>query len=180
MSSVFLMLVSEAVFYILVIVVVVRVVKALKKARQAVAEQVKQNRKMGRIHSQSQTSQQAANTKTSASARTVIPARQTAPITRNTAPSENGQGEGVQMNTLDYLRNKADQDAMDHARDERMVQQEILRETGGAGIGERLLEGEGVPDNKMMIKCSYCGAENLLPLGVRGKYTCYFCREFLT
>lgn len=172
MSSVFFMLVSEAVFYILVVVFVVRVIKALKKNRRTAAEQVKQNKTLGRIHSQPQTSQQAAYTK--------MPARDTAPITRNAATSETGQGEGVQMNTLDYLRNKADQDAMDHARDERMVQQEILRETGGAGIGERLLEGEGIPNNRIMIPCGYCGAENLLPVGARGKYTCYFCREFLT
>lgn len=48
-----------------------------------------------------------------------------------------------------------------------------------APAAERLLEGDGIPPGRDMLKCSYCGAENLLPKGHKGAYSCYFCREIL-
>lgn len=50
---------------------------------------------------------------------------------------------------------------------------------GGASEGVRLYEGDSVPAGMRPVKCSYCGADNLIPVNAGGKYTCYFCREEL-
>lgn len=83
------------------------------------------------------------------------------------------------MSTTQYLQKKADLDTQEHAREDLEAQQQLMRETGGAGVGERPVEGTSCGPDKMRVRCRYCGADNLLPRNVRSKYTCYFCREFL-
>lgn len=83
------------------------------------------------------------------------------------------------MSTTQYLQKKADLDTQEHAREDLEAQQQLMRETGGAGVGERPVEGTSCGPDKMRVRCRYCGADNLLPRSGRSKYTCYFCREFL-
>jgi len=45
---------------------------------------------------------------------------------------------------------------------------------------ERYEEWFPVPEGKTVIRCRYCGADNLILRGRhREQYTCYFCREEL-
>ena len=83
------------------------------------------------------------------------------------------------MSTTDYLRQKAVLDEADHLQDKRQEEMRSRWETGGLPSAQRLYEGDSVPQGMRVIKCFYCGAENLVPQGSRQKYTCYFCREEL-
>ena len=77
------------------------------------------------------------------------------------------------MSTTDYLRQKAVLDEADHLQDKRQEEMRTRWETGGLPSAQRLYEGDSVPQGMRVIKCSYCGAENLVPQGSRQKYTCY-------
>ena len=79
--------------------------------------------------------------------------------------------------TTAYLMEKAEADAREHAR-EKFEEQKRLNETrGGLAVAERYLDGDSIPQGKKCINCGYCGAENLVPMMPRTKYSCYFCRE---
>lgn len=79
--------------------------------------------------------------------------------------------------TTAYLMEKAEADAREHAR-EKFEEQKRLHETrGGLAVAERYLDGDTVPQGKRIVNCGYCGAENLMPMMPRTKYSCYFCRE---
>lgn len=79
--------------------------------------------------------------------------------------------------TTAYLMEKAEADAREHAR-EKFEEQKRLHETrGGLAVAERYLDGDSIPQGKKCINCGYCGAENLVPMMPRTKYSCYFCRE---
>lgn len=79
--------------------------------------------------------------------------------------------------TTAYLMEKAEADAREHAK-EKYEEQKRLHETrGGLAVAERYLEGDTIPSGKRCINCGYCGAENLIPMIPRTKYSCYFCRE---
>lgn len=79
--------------------------------------------------------------------------------------------------TTAYLMEKAEADAKEHAR-EKFEEQKRLHETrGGLAVAERYLDGDTVPQGKRIVNCGYCGAENLMPMMPRMKYSCYFCRE---
>lgn len=88
-------------------------------------------------------------------------------------------GQPADMSTTDYLRQKAVLDEADHLQEMRQEEMRARWETGGLPSARRLYEGDSVPQGMRVIKCSYCGAENLAPQGSRQKYTCYFCREEL-
>ena len=46
--------------------------------------------------------------------------------------------------------------------------------------GQRHLEWEDIPKGMRLVRCNYCGAQNLIPERSSSKnYTCYFCREDL-
>lgn len=79
--------------------------------------------------------------------------------------------------TTAYLMEKAEADAREHAK-EKYEEQKRLHETrGGLAVAERYLDGDIIPQNKRCISCGYCGAENLVPMIPRTRYSCYFCRE---
>lgn len=79
--------------------------------------------------------------------------------------------------TTAYLMEKAEADAREHAK-EKYEEQKRLHETrGGLAVAERYLEGDLIPNGKRCINCGYCGAENLIPMIPRTRYSCYFCRE---
>lgn len=85
--------------------------------------------------------------------------------------SESRQGE---QSTVEYLAHKAEQETQ-----ERAVRQNEFLQKNGNRVGIRLVEGDLPPSGTRVIKCSYCGAENLVPQNASGKFSCYFCREDL-
>lgn len=81
--------------------------------------------------------------------------------------------------TTAYLMEKAQEDAREHAK-EKYEEQKRLHETrGGLPVAERYLLGDPIPQGKRLVNCGYCGAENLIPIMPRSRYSCYFCRETL-
>lgn len=79
--------------------------------------------------------------------------------------------------TTAYLMEKAEADAREHAQ-EKLEEQQRLHETrGGLAVALRYLEGDMVPRGKRVVRCGYCGAENLVPMASGTRYSCYFCRE---
>lgn len=85
---------------------------------------------------------------------------------------------GKQQSTTEYLKQKADFDEREHSREREQQQKDIER---GSGLitAERLIMGDSIPNGRIVVKCKYCGAENLVPVNIRSKYGCYFCREIL-
>ena len=79
-----------------------------------------------------------------------------------------------------YLERKAKEDARDHAQEKREEQARLHQETGGRMVGVRYYEWDSIPKGNRVVKCSYCGAENLISERYKpNRYTCYFCREIL-
>jgi hypothetical protein len=66
------------------------------------------------------------------------------------------------------------------------TKEEIHEHTAGRSyqanhsVGERYEEWMPLPSGKAVVRCNYCGADNLIPRGSSARhYTCYFCREEL-
>ena len=86
-----------------------------------------------------------------------------------------GSSSSSSTSTTAYLERKAKEDARDHAQEKREEQ-----ETGGRMVGVRYYEWDSIPKGNRVVKCSYCGAENLISERYKpNRYTCYFCREIL-
>lgn len=97
------------------------------------------------------------------------PRRQTA----STEPDE-------ELSTTEYLRQKALEDAREHAEEKQKENLRLYHETGGKMPGQRHLEWEDIPKGMRLVRCNYCGAQNLIPERSSSKnFTCYFCREDL-
>ncbi len=79
--------------------------------------------------------------------------------------------------TTAYLMEKAEADAREHAREKYEEQKRLHEASGGLVVAERLFDGDPVPQGKRCAACGYCGAENLVPMVPRMRYSCYFCRE---
>ena len=79
--------------------------------------------------------------------------------------------------TTAYLMEKAEADAREHAKEKFEEQKRLYETRGGLAVAERYLEGDSIPQGKRCVNCGYCGAENLIPMMPRTKYSCYFCRE---
>lgn len=79
--------------------------------------------------------------------------------------------------TTAYLMEKAEADAREHAKEKFEEQKRLYETRGGLAVAERFLDGDTVPQGKACVNCSYCGAENLVPMMPRTRYSCYFCRE---
>ncbi len=82
--------------------------------------------------------------------------------------------------TTAYLMEKAEADAREHAKEKYEEQKRLYETRGGLAVAERYLEGDLIPNGKRCINCGYCGAENLIPMMPRTRYSCYFCREPLS
>ena len=87
------------------------------------------------------------------------------------------QSEGASGSTTAYLNEKARQDAIEHAREEREEAMRLHKAYGGLRVAERLYLGDSIPQGRQLCVCGYCGAENLLPQATREQFCCYFCRE---
>ena len=79
--------------------------------------------------------------------------------------------------TTAYLMEKAEADAREHAKEKWEEQQRLHETRGGLAVALRHLDGDTVPQGKRIVNCGYCGAENLVPMVPRTRYSCYFCRE---
>lgn len=79
--------------------------------------------------------------------------------------------------TTAYLMEKAEADAREHAKEKYEEQKRLYETRGGLAVADRYLDGEMIPNGKKCINCGYCGAENLIPMVPRTRYSCYFCRE---
>ena len=79
--------------------------------------------------------------------------------------------------TTAYLMEKAEADAREHAKEKYEEQKRLYETRGGLAVAERFLDGDAIPQGKRCVNCGYCGAENLVPMMPRTKYSCYFCRE---
>ncbi len=85
-----------------------------------------------------------------------------------------------EMSTTQYLRQKALEDQKDHEREARQEAARLVRESGGRRAAWRHYDGDSIPQGMRLVKCGYCGAENLIGNGQNQKaFTCYFCREEL-
>lgn len=81
--------------------------------------------------------------------------------------------------TMDYLEEKARQDAIEHAKEKHEEEMRLRKSYGGLRAAQRHYDGSAIPGDKRCIVCAYCGAENLVPIAARERYSCYFCREAL-
>lgn len=98
----------------------------------------------------------------------------------NTAAARAMQNDALQEgSTTEYLRKKAEQDKVNHRKEELNQERENRQSYGHIRYAKRWLDGEAVPSGARMIKCTYCGAENIMPMHDGSKYNCYFCREEL-
>ena len=80
--------------------------------------------------------------------------------------------------TTEFLNRKAAADQLEHKKEQMAQKKEAVRVYGEMNYAQRWMEGDPVPNGMWIVKCGYCGAENLI--GMRGrKYNCYFCREEL-
>lgn len=99
---------------------------------------------------------------------------------QNNKPQPSVEQEDVQAgSTMEYLEEKARQDAMEHAREKREEEMRLRKSYGGLRVAERHYDGDSIPRGKRCIVCAYCGAENLIPENARERHSCYFCREAL-
>lgn len=88
--------------------------------------------------------------------------------------------EAEQISTTEYLRQKALEDQKEHEEAARMEALRLHRETGGRMAAQRHYDGDSIPRGMRLVKCSYCGAENLIgDYQKQNDFTCYFCREIL-
>lgn len=110
--------------------------------------------------------------------RTPIPGQSLAG--QSTWEQSRNEPEEQEHSTLAYLDEKARQDALEHERERREEAERLNRNYGGFRVAERLFDGDAVPNGKRCNICRYCGAENLVPMMAREKYSCYFCREPLS
>lgn len=98
---------------------------------------------------------------------------------QRTAPARSDIQEAKEEgnSTTAYLAEKAEADAREHAKEKFEEQKRLYETRGGLTVAERFLDGDIVPQGKRCINCGYCGAENLIPMIPKTKYSCYFCRE---
>lgn len=84
------------------------------------------------------------------------------------------------ISTTEYLRQKALTDEKEHREEARQEASRLDRKAGGRMAARRYIEGDSIPKEMHIEKCSYCGAENLIADYKRKEeFTCYFCREML-
>lgn len=85
-----------------------------------------------------------------------------------------------EVSTTEYLRQKAMEDQKEHEREARQEEARLRQESGRRRAAVRHYDGDSIPSGMRMVKCGYCGAENLVGNGQNQKdFTCYFCRERL-
>lgn len=96
------------------------------------------------------------------------------------AESWNAGAEEEDISTTEYLRQKALEDQQEHEEQARLEALRLHRETGGRRAAQRHYDGDSIPKGMRLVRCGYCGAENLIGnYDKQSDFTCYFCREIL-
>ena len=85
----------------------------------------------------------------------------------------------AQESTTAYLDRKAKQDEIEHRKEAMEQRREEQKNYGRINYAMRWYDGDPIPDSKKLVKCGYCGAENLVPAHGGKHFNCYFCREEL-
>lgn len=80
--------------------------------------------------------------------------------------------------TTEFLQRKAAADQIEHKKEKLEQKRAESRAYGNLNYALRWMEGDPVKPGYRIVKCGYCGAENMLN-GQSRKYNCYFCREEL-
>lgn len=92
----------------------------------------------------------------------------------------NAGAEEEDISTTEYLRQKALEDQQEHEEQARLEAMRLRRETGGRRAAQRHYDGDSIPKGMRLVRCGYCGAENLIgDYEKQSDFTCYFCREIL-
>lgn len=189
--------------FLIIIVIVIRIVLEKKKGRQEkdrrddtwnagsagtrLKKELSQGAKnmaqlYGHDTEEAQRAPAAAGNPYSAPRRTAA-ASQKAGALAKAGQSDAGTGDAQkaeQISTTEYLRQKAMEDQRDHEQEARMEAIRLQRETGGRRAAQRYYDGDSIPRGMRIVKCGYCGAENLIGDHQNQKdFTCYFCREIL-
>lgn len=81
--------------------------------------------------------------------------------------------------TTEYLEKKAMEDQREHAVEKMEEQRRVNAKYGNLPIARRHILGDPVPSGMKIVCCGYCGAENEVKAGSRGRLGCYFCRTEL-
>ncbi|MDE5931460.1 MAG: hypothetical protein K2H40_03120 [Lachnospiraceae bacterium] len=103
--------------------------------------------------------------------------RTTRPQQRTNVQQPVKKPEAAAGSTMAYLEEKARQDQKEHAKEKWEETKRLNQNYGGLRVAQRLFEGDSVPGGQKCVVCDYCGAENLIPMMPRERYSCYFCRE---
>ncbi|MDD2972509.1 MAG: hypothetical protein PHE02_10310 [Lachnospiraceae bacterium] len=85
-----------------------------------------------------------------------------------------------QMTTVDYLAQKAEKEQQNQDNQARIAKMNTPSRADGRRMAVRLFEGDLPPAGTRVIKCNYCGAENLVPQNSHDRFACFFCREDLS
>lgn len=158
-------MIQTIVWLILLIIFVTRFVPAMKQKRDRSHKEMRDQRRQADVSIPS-----AGGGMKTAPARTVVSGKK--PSVPPLEPDADS--------TTAYLRQKAMEDEKAHAEEERLEELRLHHETGGRMPAMRHYDGDGVPSGMVLVRCRYCGAENLIRIGSRRQdFTCYFCREIL-
>ena len=86
----------------------------------------------------------------------------------------------LKMSTTDMLEAKAQADNREHILEKQRQNMENKKHYGSHNYAKKYILGDPVPKGNKMVLCSYCNAENLIPMYSSARdYNCYFCREKL-
>ncbi len=110
---------------------------------------------------------------------------QSKPVQRRPAQSRPAQNNPApkkpeEMSTTAMLEAKALADDREEMLEKQRQRMENKKHYGHLNYAEKYVIGDAVPKGKKMVFCSYCNAENLIPMYSSAReYNCYFCREDL-
>lgn len=109
---------------------------------------------------------------------TASPAKSAGKAEENNRMGQSGTTED--MSTMEYLNQKAMEDAREHQKEERQEEIRLQGRSGGRMTAMRYMDGDGIPKGMHPVVCGYCGAENLVAdHRKQSECSCYFCREEL-
>lgn len=145
----------------------------------AYAFQSQQSAATGNLQNQMRKKQASQNVQrrqpTPAGARTTSPNSQSRPVSSMVRDDQD-----LKMSTTDMLEAKAQLDNREHILEKQRQHIENKKYYGSHNYAKKYILGDPVPKGNKMVFCTYCNAENLIPIYSAARdYNCYFCRENL-
>ncbi len=105
---------------------------------------------------------------------------QSRPVQSKPVQSKPVQKKEEEMSTTEMLEAKALADDREEMLEKQRQRMENKKHYGHLNYAGKYIIGDPVPKGKKMVFCSYCNAENLIPMHSSAReYNCYFCREKL-